>query len=310
MTAQHINLIAWDNGSGLSHDLRLLRETLESLGHKVHVTDTTMLHKPVVGESYDINIMMEHIRPGYFHAAKRNFFIPNPEWYDKEDDQHIGRMEAVLTKTAHAGKLFRSLGVPQRHIGFRSTDCYLPGIPKENTFLHLSGLSRLKGTQRLMEVWARHPEWPMLRVFQAPSKALPNPPWAPNIQYSAVTLPDIRDVRELQNRHRFHVCLSEAEGWGHYYAEAMSCGNIVLTCDAAPMNELVRPDRGLLVKAKGTGTVNSAVLYHFNETALEAAVNQARAMPARQQDAMGRAARLWFDTNEALFPAALQAALA
>ena len=64
-------------------------------------------------------------------------------------------------------------------------------------------------------------------------------------------------LRTLQNSHRFHLCLSEAEGWGHYIAEALSVGAITLTCDAAPMNELVTAERGLLVAAGRGQTAQS-----------------------------------------------------
>jgi len=122
-------------------------------------------------------------------------------------------------------------------------------------------------------------------------------------------LRDIEEIRRLQNSHLFHLCLSEAEGWGHYIAEAMSCGAVAITCDAPPMNELVRPDRGLLVAAKAVGQLNAATRYHFDETALETAVEEARAMPRAHYEALGASARRWFETNQQRFGKLLQEAL-
>src|SRR6202035_4154832 len=78
-------------------------------------------------------------------------------------------------------------------------------------------------------------------------------------------------LRALQNAHRFHLCLSEAEGWGHYIAEALSVGAVTFTCDAPPMNELVSAGRGVLVGAHLGEQHNLARMARFDEHALETA---------------------------------------
>src|SRR3974377_216550 len=98
----------------------------------------------------------------------------------------------------------------------------------------------------------------------------------------------------MQNSHRFHLCLSEAEGWGHYIAEALSVGALTLTCDAAPMNELVSPERGVLVAARQGGQHNLARLAFFDDDALAAAVSYALSLPAERLEQIGAAARQWF----------------
>src|SRR6202011_4092360 len=93
----------------------------------------------------------------------------------------------------------------------------------------------------------RHPEWPRLTLVQdAPAGSGGRQAAAANIVHEHGFLSD-QDLRTLQNSHRFHLCLSEAEGWGHYIAEAMSVGAVTFTCDAPPMNELVGAERGVLV---------------------------------------------------------------
>ncbi|WP_458070879.1 glycosyltransferase [Rhodanobacter sp. BL-MT-08] len=327
-----INLIGWDNGRGLSHDLRLLRETLAQQGHDVHVTSVgpkrrrwspraVWIRLQLLWQSlrqgdrlrwkFDVNIMLEHVQPAYFATAYRNFFIPNPEWLSKRDERHLHRFEAVLAKTRVAAATFQARGLPTRYIGFRSTDCLIAETPREPHFLHLAGASRMKGTARLLAVWRRHPEWPPLLVLQSPQTAtgMPTTPDHGNVRHRVATLRDIGEIRSLQNGHLFHLCLSEAEGWGHYIAEAMSCGAVAITCDAPPMNELVRPDRGMLVAASAAGPLNAATRYHFDEAALEAAVERARLMDRTECKALGSAARLWFETNQQRFGKLLQDAL-
>jgi glycosyltransferase involved in cell wall biosynthesis len=327
-----INLIGWDNGRGLSHDLRLLRETLQLQGNEVHVTSVgpkrrrwaaraLWIRLQLIWQSlqrgdgvrwkFDANIMLEHVQPAYFDSAQRNFFIPNPEWLSKRDERHLHRFDAVLAKTAVAAATFQARGITTRYIGFRSTDCLIPKTPRQPHFLHLAGASRMKGTARLLAVWRRHPEWPPLLVLQSPQTAhgMPSAPDRANVQHHVATLRNIEEIRRLQNSHVFHLCLSEAEGWGHYIAEAMSCGAVTITCDAPPMNELVRPDRGLLVAAKAAGTLNAATRYHFDEAALEATIERARTMEPLEYNALGSAARGWFQANQKRFGGLLQDSL-
>lgn len=169
----------------------------------------------------------------------------------------------------------------------------------------------MKGTRRLLALWRQHPEWPPLLVLQAPQNAqgIPSTPARDNVEHRIATLDDIDEVRRLQNSHVFHLCLSEAEGWGHYIAEAMSCGAVVITCDVPPMNEMVRPGRGLLVSAAAVGQLNAAMLYHFDEASLEATIEYTRNLDAAHCAAIGAEARAWFEANEQSFAGLLQDAL-
>lgn len=326
-----INLVGWDNGRGLSHDIRLLRDTLQSLGYQVHFTAARpgRRRRPIAmlrlrmqllrqwwrggrhgSWRFDANIMLEHVRPDCFSLARRNLFIPNPEWLSPRDQRHLHRFDAVLAKTRVATKTFEARGLRTLYIGFRSCDRQLVGTPRETGFLHLAGASRMKGTARLLALWQRHPEWPHLLVLQSPQTAAAMPPVrAANIEHRIATLPDIHEIRQLQNSRRFHLCLSEAEGWGHYIAEAMSCAAVVITCDAAPMNELVEPDRGLLVDAAVVGPMNAATRHRFDEASLTSVIEHATRLDAGQCERIGAAARAWFEANQREFPARLQDAL-
>lgn len=327
-----INLIAWNNQRGLSHDLRLLRQALEERGHEVTATNAgPKRHHGAwfaraqrlrmawrwlrsggrAAARYDLNIMLEHVRPAFLGLARRNVLIPNQEWFSERDRRWLPRIDAILTKSQVATQVFRSEGRPVHYIGFRSIDCFDAASPRAPEFLHLAGASRMKGTERLLAVWRKHPEWPLLRVLQAPETVPADAPTAghPNIDHRIGYVKDIAEIRRLQNTHAFHLCLSEAEGWGHYIVEAMSCAAVVITCDGAPMNELVRPDRGLLVRAHEAGPLNAAIRYHFDEAALEAAVERAMAMDPAERQAMGQCARDWFLANQREFAPRLDEAL-
>jgi len=324
-----IHLIAWNNGRGLSHDIRLLDAALRELGHAVTITsvprrsrglpwrawwETLRMHaRWLAGRGprrYDLGITLEHVHTAYLPLARRNALIPNPEWLSRRDRRQLHRFDAILCKTAIARDTFAAQGLPVHVIGFQSIDCRRDGVTRDRAFLHLAGASRMKGTERLLDVWRRHPEWPTLHVLQSPSTARSERPAAAlNLDHRVTYVDDIEDIRQLQNAHAFHLCLSEAEGWGHYIVEAMSCGAVVLTTDAPPMNELVTAERGLLVAAHESGTLNASALWHFDETALEASVARAMAMSDEELARMSAAARTWYETNQAAFAGKLRAAI-
>jgi glycosyltransferase involved in cell wall biosynthesis len=321
-----LNLIVWDNGVGLSRDLRLLACALRKAGFEVHLSPIgrgklrkwlrplwmrgKLGMRALLGGKarFDANIMLEHVRPEDMSAARRNFFIPNPEWCLPSDVALLDRVDAVLTKTRHATEIFAARGCRVAPIGFTSEDRYDPGVPRERTFFHLAGRSRNKGTQRLLELWRKHPEWPQLTVVQSPREAKPFETPVANISHRIDYIDDA-ELRRLQNASWFHVCSSETEGFGHYLVEAMSVGAVTLTTAAPPMDELVTPDRGILVPYSKVGTQFLANVYYFDEAAAEAAIERMIAMPDDELQRIGANAREWFLRNDREFSGRLRAAL-
>lgn len=314
-----LNLIAWDNHGGLSHDIHLLDQALKQGGHSIAVTPVgpkrhhgrgnalwqrlCALNRPL----YDVNIMLEHIRPAFSWMANKTVFIPNPEWFSARDARLLSGIDAVFAKTQMATSMFQQLGCQTWHIGFTSQDPWLPNMSRHRQFLHLAGSSKMKGTDRLLAVWRQHPHWPRLTVIQSFDAAEP-PVRCPNIDLNIVRL-NQTELRRLQNSYRFHLCPSEAEGWGHYLVEAMACEAIVLTCDAPPMNDLVSSERGILLPARQQGLCNAVPRWHFDFAGLESAINQANDLTDQQIRQMGCAARNWYLENHSHFTHQLNHAL-
>jgi hypothetical protein len=315
-----VNLISWDNGVGLSRDLALLgaaltaedvcvsytrrgRGTLRKLGRPLKVFMQTQWQTVRHGAGtprFDLNVMLEHVWPEYLRWARHTAFIPNPEWCAPEDVAALDKVDLVLAKTHTAEQLFAARARATAYIGFTSPDRLDRSVPRERAFFHLAGRSGNKGTQSLLELWRRHPRWPLLTVVQSPRTAQPGAA-AQNIRHLVDYLSDA-DLQRLQNAHRFHLCPSETEGFGHYLVEAMSVGALTLTLDAAPMNELVRPDRGILVAAARTGMQNLATTHYFDEAAMAVAIERMIGMDDAELDRHGDAARAWYEANDAAFP--------
>lgn len=323
----HVRLVARDNGLGLSRDIVLMRSTLEGLGCRVSVAplgidaehrrwqlggkgwrSRARLHwfTRRHGEQADLNLMFEHVWPDYLGRARRHAVLPNPEWFDARDVRHLPAIDRAWTKTRHGTEIFDVLGCPTSMVGFASDDRLTPGAPRTRTFFHLAGGSGTKGSARLLRLWATQPHWPALTVVT--SRAI-DAPIAANIRILPGPLDDA-NLRQLQNLHAFHVCPSEAEGYGHYIAEAMSVGAVAITTNAAPMNELVTAERGVLVRTTPGAHHGLAVLAHFDEQALIDAVEAALAMPDARVTALGAQARHWFETNRDHFASRVATALA
>ena len=329
--ALRVNIIGKSNGVGLARDIDLLVNTLRAAGHQVDVTvidevQAKRRRSPLaqfamrarlawsgsaskVGTSRaDANLMLEHVWLQYLSAAPINIAVPNPEWFDSHDRRFLEEVDIVWAKTGYTRELFNALGCKTAYIGFDSEDRYEPAITKQRTYFHLAGKSTMKGTDRLVRVWQRHPEWPRLILVQHADGGVKPPP-AQNIDARLGYLSDA-ELRTLQNESVFHLCLSLTEGWGHYIVEALSVGAVTITVDARPMNELVTPDRGMLVPYRKTGKQRLATTYQFDEAGLEAAIARTLAMSDEECAQLGARARAWFVKNKSGFSDRLVAALA
>ncbi|MCB1704892.1 MAG: glycosyltransferase family 4 protein [Halioglobus sp.] len=324
---KRINIIAWHNGGGLSRDIDTLIDALPAdrfevtvngvprqqasihrrrIVHRISNICHRWLHRSALAAApFDVNLFLEDISPGFFRYAKANMFIPNPEWFKANQHRHLGGIDTVLCKSRDAQDTFSRLQCNTRFIGFTSEDRgdRTGATAPENTFFHMAGRSWQKGTAALVALWLRHPEWPVLTVVQNArtySQAKVQPVVAPNIRHLLTRLDDA-ELQQLQNRHAIHLCPSEAEGFGHCIAEAMSCGALTLTTDAPPMNELITPERGVLVQYHRTRRQRAGVNYYVDPVDLERKIQHILALDAPARQALGDSARQWFQENDRLF---------
>lgn len=332
-----VNLVYRDNGFGLSRDFRLLAGALRHNGCEVYATRLDAhserrrrrrgvaaclqaprllagsLRRHLAAPRFDLNIMFEHLWPEQRPLAQRNAMLPNPEWFDRHDQRRIGSIDAVWAKSRDALDIFQALGCSAQLVGFHSEDRLDRDVPRQRQFLHLAGGSRTKGTQRLLALWRRHPEWPRLTVLQHPSEAIETPA-AANIDHRIGYLDPRRpealhELVRLQNSHQFHVCTSEADAWGHYLVEALGVGAVTLTVDAPPMNERITPECGLLVPYVRREPMGLATRYYFDERALERTVDYALSLDAHALRRISDNARACFERNRDAFDQRVGAAL-
>lgn len=324
----HVHVIARDNGAGLSRDLALLPAALAAAGHEVCVSGIgagglrrrwrlvrlraglalrRWREGPARGR-FDLNLMLERVRPEYFALARSSVLMPHPEWFPDEERRWLGGIDCVFAKTHHAQPLFEALGCRTLFTGFTSLDRRDVDVPREPTFFHLGGRSPNKGSQALVDLWLRKPDWPPLTMVQRAPLDLPQ-----RMPGNLCVLDGYLDDAELvvlQNRHQFHLCPSETEGFGHHLVEGMSIGAVVLATDAPPMNELVTPERGVLAAANRSGTQRLATTWFVDPAALEAAVERMMTLDETTRSQLGANARAWWEANDRAFRERLAAAIA
>ena len=205
-----------DNGAGLQREFELLRAELTRRGHTVH----GIPHKGLacVPSPADVNVFLETVVPSLFTCARQNWVVPDPEWWYPQ--WPLDMWDLVLTKTHDATRIFRGLvGDRCEYLGWQARDVYDPSVPRQRAFLHVAGKSRAKNTPAVLDGAKRAG----VRVTVIAQGHQPRVTDA--------------ELAQLQNGHQFCLLPSAYEGYGHSLHEAYACGQVVLTTDAAPMNE-------------------------------------------------------------------------
>ncbi len=317
MIMKKINIIVVNRGFGLNKSVSILAEVLRTAGFQVSVFEvgkptlehkiqriTTYIDKFTTNilarkPPYDINLFLEDVIPSWFSFAKINCLIPHQEWFRDEARQYLPQFDYILCLTKIAQDIFDNLGCKTEFISFTTFDQFEEKYSKNyNQFFHLAGSNSVqKGTKTIIDTWLRHPEWPTLTIRQ---KKKDFHVCAPNIRYITEFLED-QVLSEYQNTYGIHLCPSEAEGFGHYIVEAMSCQALTVTTDAPPMNELITLERGILVNYSHTKPQRLGTNYYVDSQSLEQKINEILEMSDHQKRELGEKARQWYLENDTFF---------
>jgi hypothetical protein len=298
-------IYAWDNAHGLTRDLRIVRGLLEEAGYRVTVEpiprrERAARYRAMVRRWWrrpvrDINVFLETPVPSAFHRARLNVLIPNQEWFDPVDTVLLRFIDIVACRTRLCERLFGALGVRTEYVGFTSDDRSDASVAPRDRILHVAGRSHFKGTVALLAAWRAHPEWPTLTLVHHTNVA-PVDPSIPNVEQITAHIPD-EEFRQLQQRAWLTIQPSEAEGFGHCLVEALSTGTLLMTIDAAPMNEIVTVERGMLVPWRGAEPMGIDRRYFVDAHQLEVAIAACLAAgPEGLRDRM-TAGQDWFRSN-------------
>lgn len=312
-----VNLISRAE-SGLAADVEIIASALRPAGYRVRALNTDRSRvlrllsyvaaatRKRLGRATIINIHCEQIAERFIDCGHRNVLVPNQEWAWPRTLELLGRMDAIFCKTRYATGLYAAHGNAV-FVGFSSHDRHDPRADKDfGAFLHVAGKSQQKGTRTLASLWSRHPGWPTLHIVSRRQGLLDGIAGS-NIIHARQLSP--AELQKLQNRCGVHLCPSEAEGYGHSIGEGLGTGALLLTTDAPPMNELVTPERGVLVPFAGTQAQGLGSNFYVDEAALEAAIVRILGMDGATLQARSIAARDWYLDNRRAFVTRLTDAL-
>ena len=243
-----VNIITYNNQSGLTNDVTILKKILENQDYKVNIVDYFKYECPLAS----INIFLEVLNPILFHFSKINILIPNQEWFYKTWLPYLPKLDYILVKTRYSEKIFSRYCDRSKikFISWTSKDRYVQNVNKDyNQCLHLCGKSKYRNTQQLIDSWGT--KEPYLTVVYSPIDVPLIKKSQSNIKYIDKRCTE-DELNILMNTNGIHICTSSTEGYGHYINEAKSCKSVVFTLDHSPMNELINHDSGVLVKIKKT----------------------------------------------------------
>lgn len=275
-----VNLVSWDNGVGLTVDMRLLERVFGDAGHdvvRVRYTASAM-------RWCDVAVFLELFNPDLMRYAAATVGVFNLEWFMPAWKPWLPRITQLWAKSRAAAEQYRAWGLDSVLTGFASRDMHDPAVPRGLSCVHLRGRSSLKGTPAVVEAWRRHNDLPPLTIISTIPLSAPS---------GVRVLPRLSDddlVREL-NTAEIHVCPSSYEGWGHGIREGMSTGGVVVTTDASPMNEHVRREWGFLVPAMQGERHYEGGQHTVDSDALADGVRAAAALDSDARRRMGGLAR-------------------
>ena len=280
------------NGVGLQRDYELLRSLLEAHGNQVSGVDFRAPSAPRA----DVNIFLEVVTPAMLGAARENLIVPNSEWWYPAWDSLMPAVRRVLCKTRDCLKIW-SQKAPGKatYIGWEAEDIYWPEVERKNAFLHMAGKSQTKGTAAVIEAWEKFKLPYPLTVVSARTGARTSGnvrylPWMPR-----------EDAIKTINEHRFFLMPSEYEGFGQSLYEAAGCGGIILTTNAAPMNEIPALVRECQIPILNRAQMKAATISRVSPDGVARAVYAAAALTQDEIKKHSEAARSGFISARAEF---------
>lgn len=244
-----VNIIAnFQQNTGLMQDALLLRGILSlQFGDDVKIFKVPHV-LPECAEA-DVNFFLEVINPSLFPYARKNIWLPNPEWTYKTWIPYISMVDEVWVKTFEAQRIFKQYTNKVYFTGWTSMDkAYVPETDKKNYHKAIVPVGKniyrhpkpifqayLKLKQDNPEDYEKAPE---LYIVHSPDHigiTVPNE-IASKVNLISKVLSDT-EYNDLLKECGLCICMSLSEGFGHAVNEAMSAGCNLILSPISPFKE-------------------------------------------------------------------------
>ncbi len=265
-------ITAPNNGAGLERDALIYRGLIEGAGHECVVVE----HKGQMPPGpFDLALFDGVFVPSFASIAPVRWLMSAPGRWLPEWTEHLGLFDRVLCKTRYAQRAFGRLGAHTIFTGFRARDRFDSAVPRERRFLHIADDSTEVETAGVLEAWRKYRlKYPLTIVSSG--GGIKKPPKAVQVVEQITDA----ELRIQQNTCLFAIQPSSPGGFGHTLHEALSCGALIVTADAAPMNEVEGVAALIPPPPVDAAGVRKAVarLWGMNEAAVAEGRERARAV--------------------------------
>ncbi len=236
--------------SGLTQDVNLLRGILTVVFDK-DVEISVIPHVFPQCREADYNIFLEVINPSLFSYARRNIWIPNPEWTFKAWTPYLHMIDEIWVKTIEARRIFNEAveyKKPVKLIGWSSIDKAWSLDQKKNYSKAIVPIGKniFRQPKPIFQAYMKLKEenpsvygkLPVLYVVYSPQDMTIVCP--EQIQDKVILKAEVmkqNEYDELMKECGLSICLSVAEGFCHAVNESMSAGCNLLLSPIAPFRE-------------------------------------------------------------------------
>lgn len=262
-----VNIISGGRSvSGLAQDTNLLRGML-TIAFDKDIDVSTIPHVHPQCRDADVNIFIEVINPALFSYARKNIWIPNPEWTFKNWIPYLSIVDEIWVKTTEALDLFSKIvcgKTPVKLIRWTSIDKgwaveqrknYSKAIVPigKNIFRQPKVIFQAYVSLKVLDP-ATYSKLPVLHIVYSPQDMTIVCP--PEIADKVILKAEVMKQTEyddLMKECGLSICLSVAEGFCHAVNECMSAGcNLILSP--------IRPFKDDLVGGDQIGTLYATEL--------------------------------------------------
>ncbi len=247
-----VNIIAnFQKNTGLMQDAALLRGMLTVVfGDKVQIFRVPHVFPQC--EEADFNFFLEVINPSLFSYARKNIWIPNPEWTYTTWVPYLNMVDEIWVKTTEARRIFNKAvdyKKPVRMIGWSSIDkSYDPAKDKKNYSKAIIpvGKNIYRNPKPIFQAYMRikeqnptlYSKLPVLHLVYSPAHITLQVP--SEIENKVIVKAEVlkeSEYDDLLKECGLCICTSLSEGFGHAVNEAMSAGCNLILSPISPFKE-------------------------------------------------------------------------
>lgn len=208
-------------------------------------------------------ITLEHIPTNNY--IYNLIFIPNQELVNNNDEKMLrlpGKVRLVLCKSKYAQKIFENFK-EKFNCGWDIANFIFPPVltsrfysyqKDRNIFFHPAGKSWMKNTSALINTWQKNPSWPLL-IITCSRNCIYHHNNVNNVKNNTnikvYNFLNKKDLDTLQRHCGYVIMPSSCEGFGHSAYEALENGNLLITTDIPPLNEMLKNEINcMMIKPK------------------------------------------------------------